>query len=91
MVTTMSMYGTSKKTDSKISVNQKAAKRPRTEKVDGKFHGEYNVIEDDYEWTKGGWTVVEWTVDDDAFIIFMKNDYLKKYYKNRPPPINGIM
>ncbi|KAL6505747.1 hypothetical protein OROHE_023126 [Orobanche hederae] len=91
MVTTRSMHGTSKKTDSKISVNQKAAKRPRTEKVDGKFHGEYNVIEDDYEWTKGGWTVVEWTVDDDAFTIFMKNDYLKKYYKNRPPPINGVV
>ncbi|KAL6581592.1 hypothetical protein OROMI_007515 [Orobanche minor] len=71
MVTTRSMYGTSKKTDSKISVNQKAAKRPRTEKVDGKFHGEYNVIENDYEWAKGEWTVVEWTVDDDAFTIFM--------------------
>ncbi|KAL6574986.1 hypothetical protein OROMI_012271 [Orobanche minor] len=70
MVTTRSMRGTSKKTDSNFTGN--------------------NVIEDDYEWTKGGWTVVEWTVDDDAFTIFMKNDYLKKYYKNRPPPINGV-
>ncbi|KAL6557383.1 hypothetical protein OROMI_017733 [Orobanche minor] len=62
MVTTRAMHGTSKKTDSKISVNQKAAKRPskrakspRTVKVHGK-----------------------------------KNDYLKKYYKNHPPPFNGV-
>ncbi|XP_074370249.1 uncharacterized protein LOC141711586 isoform X4 [Apium graveolens] len=64
MVVTRSMSGTTKTADTntKISVNHKAAKRPckrakspRTEKVD-----------------------VE------------RNDYLKKYYENRPPPTYGI-
>ncbi|XP_063938590.1 uncharacterized protein LOC108192590 isoform X1 [Daucus carota subsp. sativus] len=103
MVVTRSMSGTSKttntnakisvnhksatkKTDTntKISVNHKAAKRPskraksqRTEKVDG-FYGKTCVVKDG------------WPLDLDAFTIFMRNDYLKKYYQNRPPPTYGI-
>ncbi|XP_074370241.1 uncharacterized protein LOC141711586 isoform X2 [Apium graveolens] len=87
MVVTRSMSGTTKTADTntKISVNHKAAKRPckrakspRTEKVDVEFYGKTCVIKDG------------WPLKMDAFTIFMRNDYLKKYYENRPPPTYGI-